>query len=159
MSTGSHTESQEDMLQDSNLVGSDEELGVINKESHTDGSDLTKHVNRVPNSTTSKRKSSTSHLIGSRSYVDSPVHFVNCATPDYSVQVVDIGKKNHLEIQTGLDDSYDEQTGSRMSQDSTSSIKSFNTSRDPRSHTVVIPRGQKGFGIFLVEGQVSRGTL
>jgi len=157
MSTGSHTESHENMLQDPNLAGSDEELGCINKDGHTDSSDLTKHVNRVCNpekQTTGKRKNSASHLIGSRSYVDSPVHFVNCATPDYSVQVVDIGKKNHVEAH-----SYDEKTGSRMSQDSTISIKSFNATRDPRSHTVVIPRGQKGFGIFLVEGQVSGGTL
>jgi len=152
MSTGSHTESHEDMLKDSNFAGSDEEVSSINKDGRVDGSDLTKQAKGLSSlDKQTKRKNSTSHLVGSRSYIDSPIQIVNCATPDYSVQVVDVGKK----MATGLDDSYNEQTAIRKSQDSTSSIKSFNVASDPRSHTIVIPRGQKGFGIFLVEGQVS----
>lgn len=151
MSSGSHTESHEDMLQSSHLTGSEDELNFINRD-HC--SDLTKHVHRVSDLNQQKGKDGNGYFVGGRSYTNSPIQFSQCAAPNYSVKVVDVNKMHRTGVHSsGLDDN-EEVTASNHSQESTGSVRSFYAPKDPRAHTVVIPRGQKGFGIFLVEGEV-----
>lgn len=126
MSSGSHTESHEDILRSSHLTGSEDDHCSSN-------SDLTKQVQRVSDG---------------RSYTDSPIEFSQSAVPNFPVKIVDVDKENQDSMNnSGLDDEI-------AANDSTSSIRSYCTAKDPRASTVVIPRGQKGFGIFLVEGEV-----
>ena len=131
MSSGSHTESHEDILRSSHLTGSEDDLNFAGRDQCSSNSDLTKHVHRVSEG---------------RSYTNSPIEFSQSAVPNFPVKIVDVDKDNHAN-NSGLDD---EMTAN----DSTSSIRSYCTAKDPRASTVVIPRGQKGFGIFLVEGEV-----
>lgn len=151
MSSGSHTESHEDMLQSSHLTGSEDELNFINRDQCLHNSDLTTHVHRVSDLSQQKGKDGGNNFIGGRSYGDSPVQFSQCAAPNYSVKVVDVNEMRYAGVySSGLNDSRELMAGGH-SQDSTGNV---NATKDPRSHTVVIPRGQKGFGIFLVEGEV-----
>lgn len=154
MSSGSHTESHEDILRSSHLTGSEDELHFITRDHCLSNSDLTKHVHRVSESNQQKGKDGSINFVGGRSYTDSPIEFSQCAAPNYTVKVVDVNKSRRTGMNSsGLDD-YTEVTSLNNSQDSTGSMRSYNTCKDPRAHTVVIPRGQKGFGIFLVEGEV-----
>lgn len=156
MSSGSHTESHEDMLRNSHLTGSEDELNYISRDHCLSNSDLTKHVHRVSDLSQQKGKNGGIHLTDGRKYSDSPVEFSQSAVPNYPVKVVDVDKARRAGTHdSGLDD---EVTANNHSQDSTSTAKSFLTSKDPRARTVVIPRGQKGFGIFLVEGEVGNTT-
>lgn len=155
MSSGSHTESHEDMLRSSHLAGSEDELNLISKDHSLSNSDLTKYVHRMPDSNQQNGKDASIQIVAERSYTDSPIEFSQCPASNYSVKVVDINKAHRVGMQnSGLDDN-EELMASGHSQDSTGSMKSFHaTTKDSRAHTVVIPRGQKGFGIFLVEGEV-----
>ena len=155
MSSGSHTESHEDMLQNSHLTGSEDELNFITRDHSLSNSDLTKHVHRVSDVNQEKGKDGSIHYIGGRSYTDSPIEFSQCAAPNYSVKVVDINKTRRAGMHgVGLDDNEELD----YSQESTGSVRSFPATNDPRACTVVIPRGRKGFGIFLVEGEVNNIT-
>ena len=154
MSSGSHTESHEDMLRGSHLAGSEDDLNFINRDHCLSNSDLTKHVHRVSNQP--KGKDDNMHFIDGRSYNDSPVEFSQCAAPNYPVKIIDADRAHHADMpNSGLDD---EITTNNHSRESVGSTRSFNTAKDPRARTVVIPRGQKGFGIFLVEGEVGNIT-
>ena len=150
MSSGSHTESHEDMLHSSHLTGSEDELNFISRDHSLSNSDLTKHVHRVSDNVNQQMgKDGSMHCIGGRSYTDSPIEFSQCAAPNYSVKVVDINKTSRAGV--GLDDNEE----LNYSQESTGSVRSFPATNDPRARTVVIPRGRKGFGILLVEGEVN----
>lgn len=153
MSSGSHTESHEDILQSSHLTGSEDEVDFISRDHSLSNSDLTKHVHRVSdNADQQKGKDGSMHCIDGRSYTDSPVEFSQCAAPNYSVKVVDINKTRRGGMNgVGLDDNEE----LNHSQGSTGSVRSFPATNDPRARTVVIPRGRKGFGILLVEGEVN----
>lgn len=146
MSSGSHTESHEDMLRNLHLTGSEDDL------SHSlSNSDLTKHVHRVSDPNQQKGKDGSVQYIGGRNYTDSPVEFSQCAAPNYSVKVVDVNKTRRAGLHSsGIDDNEE----LNYSQESTGSVRSFRATEDSKALTVVIPRGRKGFGIFLVEGEV-----
>ena len=157
MSSGSHTESHEDMLQSSHLTGSEDELNFISKDHSLSNSDLTKNVHRSSDSVNQQKgKDGSMQCIGGRSYTDSPVEFSQCAGPNYSVKVVDINNKTRRAgtHNLGLDDNEE----LNCSQESTGSVRLFPATNDPRACTVVIPRGRKGFGILLVEGEVNNIT-
>ena len=153
MSSGSHTESHEDMLRCSHLTGSEEDFDFINRDHSLSNSDLTKHVYRVNDVSQQKGKDGSIHYIGGRSYTDSPVEVSRCAAPNYSVKVVDINKTRRIGTHGNELDDNEELNHSQDS--ATGSVRSFPAADDPKARTVVIPRGRKGFGILLVEGEVN----
>jgi len=145
------------MLQSSHLTGSEDELNFINRDHclNNNNSDIAKHFHRISDLSQQKGKDGNGHFVDGRSYTDSPVQFSQCAAPNYSVKVVDVNKIRRTGIHSpGLGDNED-LAASNHSQGSNGSVRSLHAPKDPKAHTVVIPRGQKGFGIFLVEGEVS----